>query len=359
MRSDSPSSLFVWCVILGFSALICVFAVSFGEESQAEKPTEQASDGNNECYVCHPSLKTEDITTEHLAIEITCHECHGACTEHMHDEMLMTKPDLLFGRSEVRRMCSDPTCHKPGEGRQYYSLADHKDQVAAEAFFKEWLGRTRPNGRSVTSESVCTDCHGTHNLDKAVATRAEKEETAEWVAVFNGKDLAGWKQSGQASWEIGRGRIEASPAAGGKPGTLWTEEQYEDYRLAMTFRADWPVHAGIWVRSEDSNTGPRVEIFDNSRSKAYTGSVFVPGSGLALLNLAADSVDRESWNTLSVKVEGDKIHVWINGAEVGSVVTRGPAKGRIGIHIEKPAAPGSGRLTIREVLIQKLGEPQG
>ena len=359
MRSDSRNSLFAWCVICGFSALICVLAVSFGEESQAEKPSEQASDGNNECYVCHPSLKTEDITTEHLAIEITCHECHGACTEHMHDEMLMTKPDLLFGRSEVRRMCSDPTCHKPGEGRQYYSLADHKDPVAAEAFFKEWLGRTRANGRSVTSESVCTDCHGTHNLDKAVATRAEKEETAEWVAAFNGKDLAGWKPSGQASWEIKSGRIEASPAAGGKGGTLWTEERYEDYRLAMTFGADWPVHAGIWVRGEGPKTGPRVEIFDNSGPKAYTGSVFVPGKGLALLNVAADSVDRESWNTISIRVKGEKIQVWINGAEVGSLLAEGPAKGRIGIYIEQPADSGAGRLTIREVLIQKLGEAEG
>ncbi|UCG48438.1 MAG: DUF1080 domain-containing protein, partial [Phycisphaerales bacterium] len=189
-------------------------------------------------------------------------------------------------------------------------------------------------------------------------TRAEKEETAEWVAVFNGKDLAGWKPSGQASWQVKSGRIEASPAASGKGGSLWTEEQYEDYRLAMTFRADWPVHAGVWVRGEGSKMGPRVEIFDNSGPKAYTGSVFVRGSGLALLNLAADSVDRESWNTLSVKVEGDKVHVWINGAEVGSVVTGGPEKGRIGIHIEQAADPGSGRLTIRELLVQKLGEPE-
>ncbi len=107
-----------------------VLTICSAEESQAEKPNE-----NSKCYVCHPDMKTEELTTDHLDMDVTCDECHGSSTEHMHDEMLMTKPDLLFGRSEVERMCSNPTCHKPGDGREVYGRQDHKNPAEVEAFF--------------------------------------------------------------------------------------------------------------------------------------------------------------------------------------------------------------------------------
>jgi len=104
-------------VIAGFAG---VLAICSAEESQTEKPNE-----NSKCYVCHLDMKTEELTTDHLDMDVTCDECHGPSTEHMHDEMLMTEPDLKFGRSEVEKMCSNPTCHKPGDGREVYGRQDH------------------------------------------------------------------------------------------------------------------------------------------------------------------------------------------------------------------------------------------
>ncbi|MHC4559488.1 MAG: family 16 glycoside hydrolase, partial [Planctomycetota bacterium] len=260
----------VFCLmggVLVFAAFAGILAVCLAEEPQAEKP-----DGNNKCYVCHPGLKTEDISTIHLNMGVTCDECHGPSIEHMHDEMLMTKPDLLFGRLEVKRMCSNQTCHKAGTGREIYSRQDHRDPAAVEAFLKKWLGRMRPNGRAVTHDSVCTDCHGTHNITKSTGTQSE-EEAAEWIPAFNGRDLTGWRTSGGASWAVKTGRIIATAGANGQGGTLWTETMYENYLLAVTFRATWPIHAGIWLRGADSKNGPRIEIFDSKM--AFTGSVLV------------------------------------------------------------------------------------
>ncbi|MHC4560762.1 MAG: family 16 glycoside hydrolase, partial [Planctomycetota bacterium] len=115
-------------------------------------------------------------------------------------------------------------------------------------------------------------------------------------------------------------------------------------------RATWPIHAGIWLRGADSKNGPRIEIFDSKM--AFTGSVLVPGKGLALVNLRGDLVDRESWNTISVKVQGDRIQVWLNGEEIGAVRAAGPAKGKIGLFIEKHPGSKSAELCIREVLIR-------
>jgi len=344
-----------WCLaggILVFAVFAWMFTVCFAEEQQAEKTS-----GNIKCYVCHPDLKTEELTTSHLDMDVTCDECHGLSTEHMHDEMLMTQPDLLFGRAEVNKMCSNPSCHKPGGERSVYGLADHINPVAVEDFLKKWHGRIRPNGRSVTHDSVCTDCHGTHNITKPI-NPSEDEQAAKWIAAFNGRNLAGWQLSGSASWTVKRGQIIAKPGANGKGGVLWNKTEYEDYLMAMTFQATWPIHAGIWLRGTGSKQGSeqegRIEIFDSQNPLAFTGSVWVRGKGLALVNLREDLVDRKGWNTLSVRVEGDRIQVWLNGEEIGVVRASGPAKGKIGLYIEGRNASKSSELSVREVLIQKL-----
>jgi len=352
VRLNTRTNLYLAGGILIFAVFACVFAVCFAEEPQAEK-----TDGNSKCYVCHPDLKTEELTTSHLDMDVTCDECHGLSTEHMHDEMLMTQPDLLFGRAEVNKMCSNPSCHKPGGERSVYGRQDHMNPEAVEAFLEKWRGRMRPNGRAVTHDSVCTDCHGTHNITEPI-NPSEDEQAVKWIAAFNGRDLAGWQASGSASWTVERGRIIARPGAGGKGGVLWTKAEYEDYLLAVTFQATWPIHAGIRLRGTGSEQGSeqraRIEIFEKPKPMAFTGSVLVQGKGLALVNLREDLVDREGWNTLSVKVEGDRIQVWLNGEEIGVVRVTGPAKGKIGLYIEGQPTSKSTELQIREVQIQKL-----
>ena len=254
-------------------------------------------------------------------------------------------------------MCSNPTCHKPGGDRLVYGRADHKDHEAVTAFQKKWLHRIRPNGRFITMKAVCTDCHGTHNIVKDVSTESE-EQTGNWIAAFNGRDLAGWQPSGVASWTVNRSQLIGAPGANGKGGTLWTDAVYEDYLLSVTFRATWPIHAGIWLRAAGTERGPRVEIFENHKATAFTGSVWVPGKGLALANQREDLVDRESWNTISVKVRDKRFQVWLNGEEVGAIRADGPAKGKIGLHIETNPAYKAAKLYVREVLIQKLGEQE-
>ncbi|MDH4241838.1 MAG: DUF1080 domain-containing protein, partial [Phycisphaerae bacterium] len=111
-------------------------------------------------------------------------------------------------------------------------------------------------------------------------------------------------------------------------------------------------------RGTASERGPRIEIFENRQASAFTGSVWVPGKGLALVNLREDLVDTESWNTISVKVQDKRFQVWLNGDEVGAIRVDGPAKGKIGLHIETHPAYKAAKLYVREVLIQRLGKPE-
>ena len=108
---------------------------------------------NGLCLVCHLDFDDDPITADHLQKDITCAHCHGKSTAHMHDETMMTSPDILHGRAEVEAMCRH--CHQT-----------HRKPQAVEIFRRKWLGRKRENGRSITVDSTCTDCHGLHTIPR-------------------------------------------------------------------------------------------------------------------------------------------------------------------------------------------------
>lgn len=110
-------------------------------------------DNNRLCIVCHLDFGDEPLTTDHMSKGITCAHCHGKSVAHMHDETMMTSPDVLWGRSEVEAMCGH--CHKP-----------HKNHEAVETFRQKWLGKKRENGRGISVDSICTDCHGRHTIPR-------------------------------------------------------------------------------------------------------------------------------------------------------------------------------------------------
>lgn len=334
-------------------------------EPAGRKPGDGRPADNEMCYVCHLTLKTERLTTVHQKEGHGCTKCHGPSNDHMHDEMLMTTPDLKYGRRQVAPMCR--VCHQ----HPHHHVAEKvKD------FRRQWRGKERPNGRAITEESICTDCHGTHNIDKGLKAETGKQP-AEWVSLFNGRDLTGWRASGGAQWKVKLGRIAGAP--GDESGDLLSREEYEDYLMAVTFRADWSVGApgmaaGIWLRAADTDPGPRVEICRGNGPAALVGSVGLPGKGLpgkglVLANSREDLFDAGGWNTLSMEVRGSRIAVWLNGAEVGAVNCRMPPKGRIGLHLEggpphedtaqedpahEDSAGENAQLVVREVQIRSL-----
>jgi len=104
---------------------------------------------NAECLVCHMDFKKEDITAEHAKVGVGCFTCHGPSAAHGDDEANIITPDVTFGRAEITAFCK--TCH-----------ATHETGPTYKAFLKTWTGKRRPNGRIVSAESVCTDCHGNH-----------------------------------------------------------------------------------------------------------------------------------------------------------------------------------------------------
>ncbi|GAB4134168.1 MAG: hypothetical protein Kow0040_17470 [Thermogutta sp.] len=106
---------------------------------------------NSSCMVCHIDFEEEPISRVHLKAGITCMACHGDSMTHRGDEFNITRPDVIWGRAEIEPFC-----------RQCHLQHKHPDKV--EAYRKEHLSERRANGRYVSLDSPCTDCHGKHAI---------------------------------------------------------------------------------------------------------------------------------------------------------------------------------------------------
>jgi len=104
---------------------------------------------NSACYVCHMTFVREEISKVHLAEQIGCIKCHGLSAAHANDENVgATPPDITFKRRQVDRSCGE--CH------------ENHDVPAGEVVAR-FLQRKLPPD----VVPVCTNCHGTHRIERA------------------------------------------------------------------------------------------------------------------------------------------------------------------------------------------------
>lgn len=94
---------------------------------------------NEMCQVCHIDFMPEDLTAVHASNGVGCVNCHGASTNHMHNEENVIPPDVMFERGDINRLCL--VCHEP-------LPFDHEVMEI---------------GASAQGE-VCVDCHGRHKV---------------------------------------------------------------------------------------------------------------------------------------------------------------------------------------------------
>ncbi|HYW81578.1 MAG TPA: cytochrome c3 family protein [Thermoguttaceae bacterium] len=104
---------------------------------------------NAACYVCHVSFVKEELGKVHLEAQVACIKCHGLSAPHANDEHIgATPPDVMFGRGQIDRMCVK--CHETHD-------APAREVVA------RFVGRSL----SPKNPTVCTDCHGTHKIERS------------------------------------------------------------------------------------------------------------------------------------------------------------------------------------------------
>ncbi len=164
------------------------------------------------------------------------------------------------------------------------------------------------------------------------ATAADDAEEG-WIALFNGKDLTGWKAPDpNPFWKAADGVLTGENNAEKKGSMLYTAESYGDFELEAEARWTGEIDSGFMVRK------PEIQLqFGVSRSlkKDMTGSFYngkYPEEAQA--KDAAKLLKANDWNKFKLQAKGDTFTVWINGTRASQYKdAKYAAPGPIGLQI--------------------------
>ena len=178
---------------------------------------------------------------------------------------------------------------------------------------------------------------------------------AGFLQIFNGKDLTGWKTVGNAKWAVEGGALVGTQGDNNAPGDLFTEATYKDFLLTVTYRVQWPCNSGIWFRYQSAAKAYQADILEYKKPECYSGTLYCAGKMFLAMNTDKALVNREGWNTMSVRTEGNHIQIWLNGQEVADVHDETSDSGHIGFQVHPGEEFGPMKIIVREVLLRPLG----
>ncbi len=174
------------------------------------------------------------------------------------------------------------------------------------------------------------------------------------VKLFNGRDLTGWETSGGARWIVEDGLLIGTQGENNAPGDLFTRRTYKDFIASLTYRVEWPCNSGLWFRYQSPKKAYQADILEYKKPVCYSGTLYCPGKMFLAMNEDKTLVDRDGWNTIKVRAEGNHIQTWINGHKVADVHDNTTDSGRIGFQVHPGEQFGPMKIVVRELLLKEL-----
>ncbi len=189
-------------------------------------------------------------------------------------------------------------------------------------------------------------------------------EEGEWISLFDGKTLNGWKHStlGTAEYTVVDGTIHGKTVDGSPNSFLLSAEQYGDFELEFEVKVHDKLNSGVQVRSREKAEadlaatgkggkpasdlnrffGPQVEI---EASPGQAGYIYGEATGLGWLSPEPQQKPEAShshmkngeWNSFRVVAKGARIQTFINGQPVADLtheeIYKTHPKGHIGLQV--------------------------
>ncbi|TLQ42756.1 ThuA domain-containing protein [Streptomyces marianii] len=209
-------------------------------------------------------------------------------------------------------------CQTYRGGRAFYTGGGHTEESYAEPAFRQHL----LGGLRYASGQADADC---------------KPATG-YRDLFNGHTLEGWKQAGPGTFGVVDGELRTVDGM----GMLWYQaKELKSYSLKLDWKLDGDDNSGVFVgfpASDDPwsavNNGYEIQIDATDAPDRTTGAVY----GFRSADLRArDRVLRPpgQWNSYEIKVQGERLPVFLNGAKINDFTNTDPARslrdGHIGI----------------------------
>jgi hypothetical protein len=157
-----------------------------------------------------------------------------------------------------------------------------------------------------------------------------------FVALFNGKDLMGWKglvgspktRAGMAPQDLAKAQLKANEQMGthwkvvdgvlvfdGGGHSLCTVKDYGDFELLVDWKIEARGDSGIYLRGS-----PQVQIWDPAQRPEGSGGLYNNKKGPSKPLKCADNPVGQ-WNTFRIIMIGERVTVYLNdGLVVDNVV---------------------------------------
>lgn len=167
----------------------------------------------------------------------------------------------------------------------------------------------------------------------ANTTQAQKTQ-----ALFNGKNLDGWKIYGTEKWYVEDGFLVCESGPDKEYGYLGTEKEYKDFELTVEFKQEANGNSGVFFHSSIEGTkitGWQAEV---APPNMHTGGIYESYGRGWLIQPTADKeqyLKMGEWNTMKVKVKGNEVTTWLNGHEMITLTDEkiGARTGQIALQI--------------------------
>jgi 3-keto-disaccharide hydrolase len=193
-------------------------------------------------------------------------------------------------------------------------------------------------------------------LSPALFAQAPAPQGGNWVPLFNGKDLSGWKNYGAEKWTVQNGEIHGE-AVTKAYGYLGTEKTYKNFEMKGKFLAEGTGNSGIFYHSTIDGvniTGVQVEV--DPRPGMHTGGLYETGgrNWIVWPNPEGEKAMKVGeWNDIQFSVQGNHIVTWVNGVKALDYTDPAPkySDGVIALQLH---AGGEGKMRFKDLLVHEL-----
>lgn len=190
-------------------------------------------------------------------------------------------------------------------------------------------------------------------LITATFAQTKKKPASNWISLFDGKTLNGWKQAtGGAGYAIQNGMIVGTSVVEPHNSFLVTEKEFGDFVLELDIKLESPVsNSGVQVRSHldpfgnDGNGrvyGKQVEVDPSDRR--WSGGIEDEARRDWLYTMQYNpkgqyAFKQGEWNHYHIECIGNETKTWVNGVAAADVVDTIDDRGFIGLQVHAVYKP--------------------
>ncbi len=175
----------------------------------------------------------------------------------------------------------------------------------------------------------------------------------QWVNLFNGKDLTGFKQlNGKAKYNVVKGEIVGTTVFGEPNSFLATEKMYGDFILELDLKLFTDMNSGIQFRSindlseagkKQKTTDGRVRGYQmevDPSDRKWSGGIYDEARRGWLYPLdfneaAKSAFKKNDWNHYRIECIGNSIRTWINGVPCAHLIDDLTPSGFIALQVHQ------------------------